>query len=74
MTFRIYPRQSDGGHMYVRFFSASAPDHTFAGLGELTMSSADWQAWRAFYRLVAYGSESFHEDADGMIELTIANT
>lgn len=60
--------------MRVSFFSAPAPDQTFAGIGELTMSPADWQAWRDFLRVVAHGSEYFSEDADGMIELTIANT
>lgn len=37
-------------HVYIRFFVANGPDLTFAGLGNLTMTHADWAALQSMFR------------------------
>jgi hypothetical protein len=67
---RIRP-QPIGDHVHVRFYTAPAPDATFAGIGELTMSPNDWQAWRAFYRATTLGHDvAYRDEPDGTIEVT----
>ena len=39
-----------GSHVHVRVFVAARQGTTFAGIGRLTMSEADWAAFREVFR------------------------
>lgn len=41
--------EKKGGHIHVRIFSAISPNHTFAGIGCLTMDEADYVAFKAAF-------------------------
>jgi hypothetical protein len=78
MILRICPQPSDGGHVRVRFASAPALDRTFAGLGELVMTPAEWHAWRNFYRATSQSmlavQGAYSERSDGTITIKLPET
>jgi hypothetical protein len=62
MVFRVHCA-TQGGHVHLRVFVASAPGHTYALSGELTFRVDEWhEAYRLVEALARAGVEFVDDD------------